>query len=134
MSPGKKDSAALRDTSFRADKINANNKLLKRLLKVRAAENVKLEERIENLRLQIDERANVLKSRNEARGEDADPAVTAMKRMKKVVTRRRLVDMASTQAIEISTLRQELEKMRDRTFPSFVKAFRTRIIAIPDDK
>lgn len=124
----------MRDSSFRADKIDANNKLLKRLVKTRAAENIKLQERIESLRVQIDERANVLKSRNEARGEDADPAVTAMKRMKKVVNRRRLVDMATSQAREISGLRQELEKMRDRTFPSFVKAFRTRIIASPDEK
>ena len=124
----------MKDSSFRAEKITANNKLLKRLLKSRTVENMQLQERIENLRIQIEERANVLKSRNEARGEDADPAVTAMKRMKKVVTRRRLVDMASMQAREIASLRQDLEKMRDKTSPSFVKAFRTRILTSPDEK
>lgn len=55
--------------------------------------------------------------------------MTAMKRMKKVVNRRRLVDMATMQAAQISHLRKELENMRDRTFPSFVKAFRSRLLS-----
>ncbi len=45
----------------------------------------------------------------------------SMEKMKKVVNRRKLVDMARAQAEEIDYLRQELDRMRQRTFPSFVK-------------
>jgi hypothetical protein len=106
---------------------------LKRLLKLRAEENHQLEKRIDDLCVQIDDRKQVLHSRCDARGEDASPAVMAMKRMKKVVTRRRLVDMSTLQSQELGYLRQELEKMRDKTFPSFVKAFRSRVHTNPDD-
>jgi hypothetical protein len=47
--------------------------------------------------------------------------VAAMEKMKKVVQRKHLVDMARAQAEEIDFLRQELDRMRQRTFPSFVK-------------
>ena len=43
------------------------------------------------------------------------------KKMKKIMNRRRMVDIARTQAEEIDFLRQELDRMRQRTFPSFVK-------------
>ena len=42
--------------------------------------------------------------------------------MKKVVARRQLVDTARAQAEEVDYLRSELDKMRQRTFPSFAKA------------
>jgi hypothetical protein len=125
--------AVVRDSSFRLDKIAKNKQTLKRLLKTRAEENSELQKRIEDLRVQIDDRRKVLESRSDARGEDADPATTAMKRMKKIVTRRRLTDMSSMQSAEIAFLNQELEKMRDKTFPSFVKAFRTRVRPSNDD-
>lgn len=47
--------------------------------------------------------------------------VAAMEKMKRVVQRKHLVDMARAQAEEIDFLRQELDRMRQRTFPSFVK-------------
>ena len=116
------------------DKIAKSAKTLRRLLKQRTCENDELAARIEGLRQQIEERRQVLRSRSEARGEDADPAVTAMKRMRRVVGRRRLVDMQAMQTLEAGYLQQELEKMRDKTFPSFVKAFRTRVHTNPDDR
>ncbi len=58
-------------------------------------------------------------------GQSVDPQVIThalnMQKMKKVVQRRHLVDIARTQAEEIDYLRQELDRMRQRTFPSFVK-------------
>jgi hypothetical protein len=42
-------------------------------------------------------------------------------KMKKIMNRRRMVDIARAQAEEIDYLRQELDRMRQRTFPSFVK-------------
>jgi hypothetical protein len=53
--------------------------------------------------------------------------VAAMEKMKRVVQRKHLVDMARAQAEEIDFLRQELDRMRQRTFPSFVKATKTRL-------
>lgn len=58
-------------------------------------------------------------------GQSIDPQIIThamnMQKMKKVVQRRHLVDIARTQAEEIDYLRQELDRMRQRTFPSFVK-------------
>ena len=39
--------------------------------------------------------------------------------MKAVVTRRKLLDLARAQTDEIEFLRQELDRLRQRTFPSF---------------
>jgi hypothetical protein len=43
------------------------------------------------------------------------------------------VDVARAQAEEIDYLRQELDKMRQRTFPSFVRATKKRINSIAAD-
>ena len=133
--PSKRETTSVfKDGKYRLEKLAKGNKALKRLVRSRAEENDQLQKRIEDLSAQIDERKSVLKSRCDARGEDANPSITVMKRMKKVVMRRRLIDMTSLQAQEMSYLQQELEKMRDRTFPSFVKAFRSRMHTNPDDK
>lgn len=42
--------------------------------------------------------------------------------MKSVVTRRKLIDLARSQTDEIEFLRQELYRIRQRTFPSFAHA------------
>jgi len=49
------------------------------------------------------------------------------KKMKKIMDRRHMVDIARAQAEEIDYLRQELDRMRQRTFPSFVKATKNRL-------
>ena len=54
-------------------------------------------------------------------GSGGDPMTMAAAKMKKVVARRHMVDTARAQAEEIDYLRQELDKMRQRTFPSFVR-------------
>ena len=40
-------------------------------------------------------------------------------KMKSLVTRRKLVDLARAQTDEIEFLRSELDRLRQRTFPSF---------------
>lgn len=45
-------------------------------------------------------------------------------RMKSIVTRRKLMDLARAQTDEIEFLRQELDRLRQRTFPSFAHASR----------
>jgi len=48
-------------------------------------------------------------------------------KMKKVTTRRHLVDLAKSQAEEIDFLRQELDRLRQKTFPSFVRSNKYRV-------
>lgn len=45
-------------------------------------------------------------------------------RMKRITTRRRLVDLARAQTGEIEALKAELDRLRQRTFPSFAHAAR----------
>ena len=45
----------------------------------------------------------------------------AEKRMKDIITRRKLVDLAKAQAQEIAILRAEVERLRMRTFPALVQ-------------
>ena len=97
-------------------------------------ENTKLERKILELRRQVEERETVRQSRKESQGMQGDPAASAMLKMKKVVARRQLVDTARAQAEEIDFLRQELDKFRQKTFPSFLRATRTRLAANPDEQ
>lgn len=84
-----------------------------------------LEEQIANLQKQVDMSEGIKKSR-EAGLNDAD-TITPADKMKKIVHRRRMIDLAKAQAEEIDLLHQELDKMRQKTFPSFVKATKKRI-------
>jgi hypothetical protein len=56
-----------------------------------------------------------------------------MKRMQKVVMKRQLIDATRAHAEELDLLRQELDKIRQKTFPSFVRAARQRTFANPDE-
>lgn len=53
--------------------------------------------------------------------------------MKRVTMRRRLIDLARLQTEEIDFLRQELDRLRQRTFPSFAHAARNRLAVPPDE-
>lgn len=99
----------------------------------RCEENAKLEVKIQDLRRQVEEREKVRQSRKESQGMMGDPAASAMIKMKKVVARRQLVDTARAQAEEIDFLRQELDRFRQKTFPSFLRATRTRLAPNPDE-
>jgi hypothetical protein len=44
------------------------------------------------------------------------------------------VDTAQVQAEEIDYLKQELDKTRQKTFPSFVRATRNRLVYNPDER
>lgn len=100
----------------------------------RTEENSKLEAKIIELRRQVEEREKVKHARKESQGLMGDPAASAMLKMKKVVARRQLVDTARAQAEEIDFLRQELDRFRQKTFPSFLRATRTRLAPNPDER
>lgn len=117
------------DTKLR--KIRRGNEAMRRQLTDRSQELRSLEDRIRELTAQVVSRKNVKQSRDEARGKTSDPVSVAIKKMKKVVARRHLVDTARAQAEEIDFLRQELDRIRMRTFPSFV---RRRVSNNPDER
>ena len=94
---------------------------LKHQFDERAAECAGLEDKITRLKVQVASSKSVKQSRDDSRGGVGDSLGLATAKMKKVVARRRLVDTARTQAEEIDFLRQELDKMRQRTFPSFIR-------------
>ena len=106
------------------------NESLNKQLEDRNHECRYLEEKISALDVQVAASNNVKQSRDEARGAAGDPAAVAAMKMKKVVGRRHLVDTARSQAEEIDFLRQELDKMRQRTFPSFVRYARSTILLL----
>lgn len=124
----KLDKVALRieyqsqDAEMKLLTLKKNNELIKRQLEDRSSECNALEEKIQNLKVQVNLSKSVKFSRDEARGgTGGDPVTMAATKMKKVVARRHMVDTARAQAEEIDYLRQELDKMRQRTFPSFVR-------------
>lgn len=80
-----------------------------------------LQRQINDVNSAVELSLNIKKSKEQARGSEQMQASAALDRMKKVVNRKHLVDMARAQAEEIDFLRQELDRMRQRTFPSFVK-------------
>jgi WD40 repeat protein len=95
---------------------------LEKMIESKDEENEKLMKTIRDLEKQVASRVSVKKQRDVARGPAGDPAVQAMRKMKKVVSRRQLVDTARIQSEELDYLRTELDRIRQKTFPSFAKA------------
>lgn len=102
--------------------IKKSNETLARQLEERLHECESLEKSITQLHSQVALTKSVKLSRDEARGGGGDVLSAANAKMKKIVARRHMVDTARAQAEEIDYLRQELDKMRQRTFPSFVRS------------
>lgn len=111
-----------KDAEERIRKLKQSNEALRRLVKGRTDESNSLHEKIQKLVGEVDARQSVLQSRDDARGTTGNPSATAQLKMKKVMARRQLADTARAQAEEIDFLRQELDRMRQRTFPSFVRS------------
>jgi hypothetical protein len=97
-------------------------------------ENLRLQAQLKDLESSVAVRESIHRSRADAGGDDAgaSPAAPAA-RMKRIVMRRRLIDLARMQTQECEFLRQELDRLRMRTFPSFAHAARERLVMPPDE-
>ena len=84
----------------------------------------KIELKIESINDQVLARKSIKNSRDAAKGNVNTSH--ASKKMKTIMVRRQLVDTARAQAEEIDYLRAELDKLRQKTFPSFVRAAKKR--------
>ena len=112
--------------STHAAKMSKMEKELRKVKKAigeRVKENEKLSGQVKELEGNVGIRETIYKSRMEAQGGGMDPAA---KKMKIVTMRRKLVDLARAQTDEIEFLRGELDRLRQKTFPSFANAARER--------
>ena len=102
------------------DKLTKAQKKLTRAKREKEKENRTLGGHVEELERNVSLRASIHRAR--AAGGDgtmADEGAAGRKRMQGIVTRRKLIDLARAQTDEIEFLRQELDRLRQRTFPSF---------------
>ena len=79
--------------------------------------NAELQQQVTELEYAVQEEQHANKSKKEE--QDAGGKKSAARRMRSLVTERKLADIAKAQAEEISLLEKELERLRRRTFPSF---------------
>jgi len=89
---------------------------LRKKIKQQSRENERLYETVAELESAVKERMQISSIRDEGRLEDSRAGA---ERMKALVTRRKLVDLAKLQSEEVRFLRQQVEELRRRTFASF---------------
>lgn len=93
----------------------------------RVRENQGFDQQAQQLQMQVQIREDILSSRKSAALRNAAPSSggggesAENPQLKAIIVRRKLVDLAKSQTEEIEYLRMELDKMRRRTFPSFVQ-------------
>ncbi|CAM9612531.1 unnamed protein product [Hapterophycus canaliculatus] len=96
-------------------------------------ENRRVSGQLVQLATSVKVREAIYRSHMEASGGEINPAHQAAGRMKRITTRRRLVDLARAQTGEIEALKAELDRLRQRTFPSFAHAARNNL-AVADTR
>jgi len=119
-----------------ADKVSKYQKANAKLggqVRERQEENARLGQQLKELQSSVAVRESIFRSRVESSGGEVNPAQQAANRMKRVTMRRRLIDLARLQTEEIDFMRQELDRLRQRTFPSFAHAARNRLAVPPDE-
>lgn len=113
-------------------KISQVNSKISASIRDRRAENERLKGQLRELEASVKARESIYRSRLDGGGE-MSAQQKAQKRMKRVTMRRRLIDLGRVQTEEIDFLRQELDRLRQRTFPSFAHAARHRLLLPPDE-
>lgn len=129
----KKKDFVQKDAELKFAKMKRAKEQIRKQLSERNEEIDSLERKIRELRSQVMARKTVKQSRDDARGGSGDMLEASGKKMKKIVARKELVDTARAQAEEIDFLRQELDKIRQKTFPSFIRAVKKRL-PNPDER
>jgi hypothetical protein len=106
--------------SLKLNKLLKIKKKMEKQKKEKAKENSKLRGHVEELERNVSLRSSIHRARTSGGdGTQADSNEASRKRMQSIVTRRKLIDLARAQTDEIEFLRQELDRLRQRTFPSF---------------
>ncbi|CAM9196962.1 unnamed protein product [Laminaria digitata] len=142
---GEKDKELVQKTEARVEmmerahesktlKARQTNAKIAQQLQERLDENRRVSGQLVQLSTSVKAREAIHRSKMDANGGQINPAQQAAGRMKRITTRRRLVDLARAQTGEIEALKAELDRLRQRTFPSFAHAARNRLISCPDDR
>nr|CAB3230199.1 WD repeat-containing protein 96-like [Phallusia mammillata] len=92
---------------------------LSRTIRLKEHENKELDKVLEGLHVTVSERKNIANVNATERAKS-----TSDKRLKGIVQRRKLVDLAKAQAQEVAVLRAEVERLRMKTFPALVQVER----------
>jgi len=108
------------------------NAKIKSKIKSIEKENETLAQKLKDLQKAVEAREAIYLSRASGAG-GIDPAAQASVKMKRVVNRKRLIDIARAQAEEIDFLKMELDRLRQRNFPSFSHAAKARMSHNPDE-
>lgn len=97
--------------------LNETKKKLKKEISDKMKENEQLETKARQLQQNVDQRKQImgLKSNTGNDGGAQDPS----KKIKEVAHKRKLMDIVKQQTEEIEFLRDELDRLRAKTFPSF---------------
>lgn len=117
----------------KADKIKGLIAKLSQSVRERRSENERLVVQLKDLDGSVQVREAIYRSRVDSSGGEVNPMQQAATRMKRITMRRRLIDLARVQTEEIDFLRSELDRLRQRTFPSFAHAARNRLLLPPDE-
>jgi len=109
-------SNTLENHQRRVDVKKTEVKRLKKKVKDKEGENDKLDDQIMEMTVTVAERELIQLSTGAA-----SQGSSGHSRMKDIVQRRKLVDLAKNQAQEVAVLRAEVERLRMRTFPALVQ-------------
>ncbi|CAM9456895.1 unnamed protein product [Scytosiphon promiscuus] len=121
------------EPSLQTHKARQVNAKIAQQLQERLDENRRVSGQLVQLATSVNVREAIYRSHMEASGGEINPAHQAAGRMKRITTRRRLVDLARAQTGEIEALKAELDRLRQRTFPSFAHAARNNF-AVADTR
>lgn len=112
---------------------NANSRLTQQI-RGREEENERLRQQLNKIKDAVTVRDAIVKSRLDTTSSLNPEEERTSNHMKRITLRRRLIDLARLQTEEIDFLRQELDRLRQRTFPSFSHAAQSRHTNLPDSK
>ena len=123
-------------------KLERANAKLRHQVQQRNEENMRLEQQVRELEGNVLVRESIVKSHLKTKEEQSEAPKHAVQNMRRIILRRRLIDLvrfglyssctiatvsqARLQTEEVDFLGQELDRLRQRTFPSFAHASRGR--------
>lgn len=112
----KKTKGVEENAEKRIKTINETKKKLKKEIAEKRMESEQLETRARQLQQQVEQRMQIMSLKSNTMSDnEADPS----KKIKEIAHKRKLLDIAKQQTEEIEVLRDELDRLRARTFPSF---------------
>lgn len=89
---------------------------LRKEIREKMMENEQLETKARQLQQNVDQRKQIMGLKSKTSNDSGqDPS----KKIKEIAHKRKLIDIAKQQTEEIEFLRDELDRLRARTFPSF---------------